>query len=225
MLKSVIAGAIAGLVGAAIWAVISNMTGYEIGWVAWGVGALVGIAVGAAAGRDASEVTGFIAVALSLCAIGGGKFADTYYFLATDPSVPTSLSDENVISYFADGVVIEYQALEKPVNWPEGVDPENAWVESDYPADVWAEAEASWYGLSASEQEAWRAEYEVDPLALSIELFPSTFSLFDGLWVFLACFTAYGIARGGNDDELDVEDGSDPGASHDSAERRDPMAA
>jgi hypothetical protein len=69
----IIGGSIGGVLGMLAWGGIIYAADREIGWVAWGIGALVGFGVAVAAGDNGGELSGIIAVAISLLSIFAGK--------------------------------------------------------------------------------------------------------------------------------------------------------
>lgn len=200
MIKALVFGIAAGLVGAAVWTGIGFFSGYEIGFVAWGIGALVGAAVGLGAGAKAGVPTGVVAVVIAVVAVVAGKAgvigADLARYLGENP--PPAVTEENLISYVADEVVDDRQAAGQPVVWSPDVDPNTAWVEADYPADVWAEAETRWAALSDDEKAAYRTIAE-ERVAYTSEVIGqafgdalrASFSPFDLLWFGLAVVSAF----------------------------------
>jgi hypothetical protein len=100
-------------------------------------------------------------------------------------------------------VAKEYQANGRRLEWPNGVLPEDARTPEDFPAVIWAEAEARWDAKSEAEQEAELAQAEARAhmfknLALAM-IFFATFDVIDILWIGLAVFTAFKIGSGATD--------------------------
>ncbi|MEQ9455489.1 MAG: hypothetical protein RLN76_12965 [Phycisphaeraceae bacterium] len=219
MAKGMIAMILAGVVGAAVWAGIVYGTGYEIGWVAWGIGLLVGGATAFAMGDQANAMTGLIAVIVTCASITMGKIISVEIVIeqekgygiteVLEPELERLRSDtEYVVSYIADDVVTEKLMNGEALNWPSGEMPEFPERRSDYPSDVWFEAQSRWTGMSAEEQDAFRqtlianrtSDYEAD-----VELFVESvreegvmamFSLMDILFYGLAIVTAYKLGSG-----------------------------
>lgn len=69
----IVGGSIAGVLGALAWGGIIYATEREIGWIAWGVGAVVGFGVAVTAQGNAGELSGIIAIVISLLSIFAGK--------------------------------------------------------------------------------------------------------------------------------------------------------
>lgn len=69
----ILGGSIGGVLGMLAWGGIIYAADREIGWVAWGIGALVGFGVGVTAGDNGGELSGIIAVVISLLSIFAGK--------------------------------------------------------------------------------------------------------------------------------------------------------
>ncbi len=200
LIKALVLALIAGVIGAAVWAAVSYFTGRELGLIAWGIGGLVGAAAGFGAAHEAGTPSGLIAVVVSLLAIAGGKAgvigAELARYINENP--PPAVTDENLISYYADDVAAEWAEAGEELAWPDSAAAESRWVEGDYPADVWAEAETRWAALSADEQAEHRSWVEGEVSYSSEEVaqvftdtFKASFSLFDVLWVCLAVFTAF----------------------------------
>ncbi len=204
-MKGLVAGVAAGIGGAVVWALIAYFTGYEIGWIAWGIGAAVG--AGVAWGSTGSPAMGITAVVISVLAILAGKFITVEIILAKELKAANQdmnqqvLNEEYVISWLADGVVAVYQEKQIPVNWPEGVNPENAASQADYPADVWQAAASKWNSMSAEEKEEYRenvrqqAEVNIAEYASEMrkEGFIGSFGIIDIVFFLLAIATAYKI--------------------------------
>ena len=66
------AAAIAALLGAIVWAGIAYYAEYELGYIAWGIGAAVGFGARKFGGHGV--MVGFIAAALTILSIFGGKY-------------------------------------------------------------------------------------------------------------------------------------------------------
>ncbi|HSG72044.1 MAG TPA: hypothetical protein VLA12_16620 [Planctomycetaceae bacterium] len=79
----IVGGSIAGVLGALAWGGIIYATEREIGWIAWGVGAVVGFGVAVTAQGNAGELSGIIAVVISLLSIFAGKVFGVYLLLGS----------------------------------------------------------------------------------------------------------------------------------------------
>ncbi len=217
LLKMAIVGALAGVIGAAIWAAIGYLTGLEIGWIAWGIGVLVGIGVRLVGTQEVATfdkvqrrmvrsrvgaegpLAGAVAAVMAVVSVLAGKYALVHLFLSTPAaSIEEYLVDDAMISSIADQIVIEYQSEGKPLAWPEGVNPEEAYERADYPPSIWSEAESRWNAVPEEERDNLkRAQAELIGEALeNIEgvervWFLSAFGAFDLLWFGLAAVTAF----------------------------------
>lgn len=69
----IIGGLVGGVLGTLAWGGIIYASESEIAWVAWGIGATVGFGVAVAAGDNGGELSGIIAVVISLLSIFAGK--------------------------------------------------------------------------------------------------------------------------------------------------------
>jgi hypothetical protein len=208
--RGIIGGVLGGFVGAVIWAGISCFTGYEIGWIAWGVGGLVGL--GCAWGSQGSgRALGVAAVVITLLSIVAGKYAAVEFGIrkeigSQDEVLQSALADlqkdEMVISFLADEAAAQRQAQGETIQWPDGVNPEEARLQSDYPPAIWAEAASKWEGMSTQEHEQYRDQLE-EHVRTSIQAFFSnissygflhSFGVMDLLFFGLAVATAFRIA-------------------------------
>lgn len=207
LLRACVAGVIAGLIGAAAWAAIGHYTGYELAILAWGIGLVVGIAVAAASQDGAGLETGAAALIIAIASVVGGKYAASYMFVqqvvAAAPTDGTP-SDEFLISTFADDIIYQRLEAELPFEWPDGVDPDYAEAEADYPPDIWSEAIASWNAMDVDEQAAMREEWTFDSAMMSstltMDVFKSSFGFLDIIFLLLAAATAFKVGGGMGDD-------------------------
>lgn len=214
-MKDVMLGLAAGAAGAVAWAVVVYLTNYEVGWIAWGVGAFVGYAVayGNADRHRSAPAAGTLAVAITVLSIVAGKYAAVQTLMPSDDEIVAMFAErfeeeEFVVSYVADEVVRELEAAGESVEWPDGVDPQNAASQSDYPAEVWAQAQVRWAGWTEDEQatfrEGQRTEYtsrvreSLPELRASFSAggFAGSFSPMDLIFFGLAMVTAWGVGSG-----------------------------
>jgi hypothetical protein len=211
-----------------IWAGISYFTGYEIGWIAWGVGGLVGLGC-AKGGKGSSNLLGTIAIVITLLSILAGKYAAVEFGIRKEfgseeeilQSALTELQkDEVVVSYLADEIIEERQAQGDTIQWPSGVNPEEASQQSDYPPTIWSKAASKWEGMSPEEQEEYRDQLAEQIRAnvqaffsdISATGFLSSFGFIDLLFFGLAVATAFKIAARGS--TYDAEPHADANKAH-----------
>ena len=214
-MKDVVFGLIGGALGALLWAGVVYVTEYEIGWIAWGVGGLVGFSV-ALGNKDRGRspmAAGSLAVIITVLSIVAGKYAAVEMLLPSDVEIIEAYTEsfdneEYVISFMADDVAAEFESLGRPVVWPEGVDPASASTQSDYPPDVWAEADRTWARMSDDERTAFREEREAQVrqnvetslpdirAAISRGGFFGSFAPMDLIFFGLAMVTAFGMGSG-----------------------------
>ncbi|MEO1007405.1 MAG: hypothetical protein AAFX79_02455 [Planctomycetota bacterium] len=209
--RALVGALVGGIIGATIWGVIAYHTGYEIGWIAWGVGVLCGIGAVAGSGGRTGDGTGILAAVVALAAIAGGKLAawEVSYSDAEQMFETTEFDDDILMSLIADDVAQQYMEEGIEIDWPVGMTYEDAWLEEDYPADLWDDAMARWESSSPADQqiirEAYRNKFEEDREAVRAamrEIFTETrnenfLSGFDALWILFAVMSAFGIGRGG----------------------------
>lgn len=210
MIKGLVAALVGGAVGAAIWAAVTHFTGYEVGFVAWGVGLLVGIGMAVGAGNNAGMATGVVAAVVAIAAVLGGKYATVH--LAVEEfagAMEYEMTDHDVIVKYADHIAGEWEAEGRALNWPDGSSVETAYEVEDYPADLWAEAEARWDSLGEEGQQTTLAQHQASAEAAlgsataqaRDEIFLESFTPFDLLWIGLALFTAFKVGAGAAGDE------------------------
>ena len=215
-MKSVVFGLAGSLLGALIWAAVVYFVEIEVGWVAWGVGGLVGmaVAVGNDKGRQSEAAAGMLAVVLTILSIVAGKYVAIQMFVPSDAELiagfSESVDEEMVLSFVADDVAADFHAAGREVRWPPDVDPNNAWAEPDYPADVWAEAEARWEALGSDARAKFRAEKvagfgaaNVDGIRalIATEAFYAAFGPMDLIFFGLAIVTAFKLGSGASTEQ------------------------
>lgn len=219
MIKAVLFGVVAALAGAAAWGGIAYVTHFEIGWIAWGIGLLVGFAVMFGCGAQAGTTSGVLAVVLTCLSIVAGKYAAVELVIQKQlnsgemnqimaEELARYDDDEYVVSFLADEVVASREEAGETVQWPAGVDPMAAAARSDYPSDIWAEADRRWQAMTPTERQAYRADlrqsYEqgIDVLlrethdAAVAEGFLASFGLFDVIFFGLGAVTAFKVGSG-----------------------------
>lgn len=214
-MRAVIAGVIGGAIGAVVWAVVAGITGYEVGWIAWGIGGVVGYAVafGNRDGSIAPTPAGVVAVVLSVLSIVAGKYLTVQFLIPDDAEMVSmftaELDDEELlISYMADEIVEERESAGEVVAWAEDVDPDYATTETEYPTDIWSEAESRWTDFSAEAREDFRLGIETE-IRTNLEAqlpelrelmgssgFWGSFGGMDVVFFGLAMVTAFGIGNG-----------------------------
>lgn len=217
MIGAVIGSVIGGAIGAAIWAAVGYFTGYEVGYVAWGVGVLAGLgaAVGAnVIGSGPSTGTGILAAVVALASVAAGKLAVIEIAYLNDPDLASAaqigaFNDEILTCYVALQVADYWDEEGIPIHWPQIPDDQwFRWKRSEYPEDLWTEAELWWAEQTPEVQAEARVGFErqfhadVDEVeALYASAGAENFlSGFDAIWMLLAVGSAYGIGQGGKDE-------------------------
>jgi len=223
--RGIIGGALGGLVGALIWAGVSYFAGYEIGWIAWGVGGLVGLGC-VWAGKGSGNLLGTAAVVIAVLSIIAGKYVTVEFSIRNEigseqgvlQSALANIQDDEVtISYLADEVIQEREAQGGNIQWPSGVNPDEATRQSDYPPAIWSGALSRWQVMSPGEREEYR-----DQLAQQIRVgvqayfsdvssvgFMNSFGAMDLLFFGLAVATAFKIASRGSAHDTKADAGTD----------------
>jgi hypothetical protein len=205
-MKGIIAGVAGGILGAILWGVIASLTGFEIGWIAWGIGVLVG--AGVAWGTEGGTVPGVLAVIISVLAILGGKFVALEMVMnkeikSADQNISMLVdsNEEYLVSWLADAIVYKMQEEGSAVNWPAGVDPQDAQAEADYPPEIWAKAKAAYISMKDQEREEFKekvrqqASDNIKAIASGLKQkgFLASFGPIDIVFFLLAIATAYKI--------------------------------
>lgn len=218
----IIGGVIGGAIGAAIWAGVAYGTGYEIGWLAWGVGVLVGIGVRAGAGESYGVAPGMAAAVIALIALLGGRYASISITVSKAlgdveiEAFEAPVGEERVaiaISDVADMVIEQWDGEGKTIGEVDYESlPEDATIEDDYPADVWAEAVSRWEGFSEDVKGMMLADIDKRyeelagmgggadfAAALTKQAFRESFGPMDLLFAGLALFSAFKLGSGMNE--------------------------
>lgn len=144
----------AALVGALAWIAAVHYLNVELGLIAWGIGLLAGVGARFGAREIVGRVPGILAVLAAIIGIGVGKVGSIALAIGSGITVH---SEAEAIPWIAVSVANERTSRGEVVNWPPGVDPDQAWEQADYPADVWAEAVARWRGYSDAERDRFSA--------------------------------------------------------------------
>jgi hypothetical protein len=118
--------------------------------------------------------------------------------------VPVDVTDEQMIVRMADDIIREREAKGQKVAMPGGKTLDDANAQADYPPAIWREASEKWKKLGSAVQQRQKQEQQTRVRAAlegfrglaAREAFSSSFSLFDGLWFFLAAATAYKLGHG-----------------------------
>jgi len=111
-------------------------------------------------------------------------------------------NDEAMMASLADRIAQRRMEAGQELDWPPGMPYEDAVEKADYPTDIWQEAERRWRGLTPEKQEQARKEARQESAKMlgnevSVNtVFLNAFSLWDGLWFFLATATAFRIGTG-----------------------------
>jgi hypothetical protein len=153
-IRGVLLSALGGLIGAVIWAAVASALNAEVKLIALLLAALCGLGMRIGAADEADWMTGILAGVIAIFAVLGGKQMAVEYIAYEATSVDT----RNVWA-IADEVVAEWEREGQTIVWPEGVWPEEAWVETDYPVEVWDEAE-------------YRYDYLTDDEKVDLEAYP-----------------------------------------------------
>jgi hypothetical protein len=159
-LKWAAGGALGAAIGAAVWLAAGSLLNAHLGILIVLVGVLAGLGVRRMARDSDSQfwpaaVAIFFTLAVGVSAKYGVVIASHVpkHQEFWDSTAGNSLDDEAMIGTLADDVVLERQARNEAINWP---DPEmtyaDATFEADYPADIWAEGKQRWEALSPDEQ-------------------------------------------------------------------------
>ncbi len=211
-----------GVLGALIWAGVAYAFQLEIGWIAWAIGGLVGFGVTLGNRGPGGTATGVLAVGISVMSILAGKYWAVQIAMPDADTIVEAYAEqldneEFVVSYVADAVAEEFELEGKAVDWPAGVDPEQASTRAEYPPDVWTEALTRWSTLSDDGKTQFRNDREQEMRAnvaaampelratAAEEGFLGSFGPLDILFFGLAVVTAFKIAASGGAPEEDEQ--------------------
>lgn len=148
------AGMIGGLIGAALWAGTVYYSGWEIGIIAWLIGVFAGVGVRSVAGRSVGGGPAAVAMLCAVVCVLAGKLGSIALMLYADQ--PTQ---EDALVVLSDTVVRQYEREGRQINWRFGTSVENAYSESDYPTDIWAQAQTAWYDIPVADRERYLTSY------------------------------------------------------------------
>jgi hypothetical protein len=162
LLAPLFGAAVGGTVGAAIWAALVYFTLREFPYVAVAVGLLTGLGASLGAGRRADMKSGVTAVIVAILAVAAGKYF-AIQALVRNPSQalmnfqgsgtegedsPETVAQQQIA---ADIAFLREEAGET-LEWPLDTTLSNAWRLEDYPPDVQAQAQSTWFSLSDAER-------------------------------------------------------------------------
>jgi len=132
-----------GVGGALVWALVAFISGYELGWLAWGIGAVIGVCVRSGFTGELSSQTGILAAGVAVGAILLGKwiaFSVTY----------EDYGEQLAIAGYADLLLLEGEDSGQAIVWPDEEDWDGS-IESEYPEDIWENAE-QWFSRLSDEE-------------------------------------------------------------------------
>ena len=213
MLYRLLGGLVGGLIGATIWILLGYFANAEVGIVAWGIGFLVGGGVrygGHLTDKDEGASEGVASAGLAIATILAAKYI-VFYLLVIGPAGKieslidiegASESEEIFVRRIVDDVIADKTKKGIQLKWPMGMTSETAEQPEDYPPGVWQQAEQKWKDLAEDKKSEMKAEAKREFEMLKAEIrnqlpsFWETFSLYDGLWIFLAVITAFKIGAG-----------------------------
>lgn len=117
---------------------------------------------------------------------------------------PGLANSDYVLSYLADEVLDEWSDQGRPINWPGGEEPDVAERASDYPPDVWKDAQARWEALSEVGRRE-RTDYVIQTesaMAAEFEsryfwsIFKATFGLPDFVFIGIGILAGFKFGSG-----------------------------
>lgn len=212
MIKGALFGLIGGIIGAAIWVMIGVATNSEIGIIAWGIGGLVGLAVGLGTPEaEESALTGVIALVIAMMAIVAGKYFTVSTIIDRELSKMANIetmTDEDLKIGLAWQAVGDAEAIGEVVDWPGGVEPDEAMDIAVFPVSIRKVALDAYDDMTDVDKETAKKEMVETQLMMISQLkdgikkeaFMASFGVFDILWFLLAMSTAYKLGAGMLDD-------------------------
>lgn len=212
ILIATVGGIIAGAIGAALWAGVAFALHRELGILAWGLGALVGAGVAAGAKGEVGFHTGLLAAIISIASICAGKYAvvntvvdDAVASTVTD--VADHFGEDQAKIYLARQLVTQQVEEGKTLEWPAGMNANDARNREDFPSAIVNDVEARWNAMDQQARTTYTnsaRENVVSTLGQRVEevkadAFLTTFSLFDILFFILAVGTSFRLGASGFD--------------------------
>lgn len=143
----IVGGLTGGLLGAVVWVAVAYSAGLELGIIAIGIGALSGFGVRLPAKEAKGTGPAVTAVMVCLFSIGAGKIG---HIVVSWPGTAEGLR-EGALLQLSALVAREYERAGRRVDVPT-----TGWEvrHTDYPEEIWVEAERRWNAL-AREEQAW----------------------------------------------------------------------
>ncbi len=210
ILRWLVGGLLGGAAGVILWVLVGYFAHLEVGWIAWVVGFLTGVGVRYAAylnNEDASFAKGALACIMAVGAIFLAKFL-VFSLLTSgrgsEPVVhramPKRFDDEEMVAAMAGDLADEATERGEKIAWPPGASLDTAAQKSDFPPNIWKNAQDRWNRMGPKErQEATRVRML---LAMAVAEqsrrpdFGEFFTPWDLLWFGLAIVTAYKVGVG-----------------------------
>jgi hypothetical protein len=209
LLLGCLGAAIGGAIGSGIWAAVAYNLHIHSGWIAWGVGVLTGMGMIAVARGHAGAITGGLAAIIAVLAVAGGHYftvsAEVDRIIKHGPSARVIVTDEFATAMIAREVAADMEKKGAKLQWPpEAEDHETGIKKSEFPANVWAQADGRWKKLTPQERDDMKSALQqmvqerMQTAAAEIKTagFVESFSLFDILWFLLAIGSAFSIGSG-----------------------------
>lgn len=214
-ISSFLAPALVASMGAAIWIVVSVIGRWEFGLLALGIGAAVGGATMWGGRNSAFPYRGWVAVCLTLLAIGGGKLGAAWmevrreyeeFRLQVEQAGGMTATAETAKFHLALDWIEQKESLGERLAWPDEGDADTAASPTELPPEAWAEATRMWEALSEAEkarqiaiaQAAFRAFGQTEATGWGIadlgEIVWKNLDMGDALFALLASLAAYRIA-------------------------------
>ncbi len=206
---ALIGGAVVACIAGGIWGGIVIATGYEIGWIAWGIGLLVGFAVAAMAQKQ-DAVIGVSAACLALLGLIVGKVVILQWILSPgnmmselgfefdDPEVFASMYMEKMAEdrLYEPALQAQVDQVDEDEYYSDELDEQLFEAAMTYTASM-PEGEKQAYIEDTGQEmvDAVMGEYSFTTLL------KMSFTLWDGLWFFLAIGTAFKVGNGGWGDD------------------------
>lgn len=152
MQRGLIGALIGGLIGGLIWFCIGYFAEVSIGIIAWGVGALVGTGMLLTKRGAPAAASGWASAGIAVLALFLAKFAIVDTVIHKKLATSFSIDREFILVGFANDFASEAQDAGKTLEWPAGMNYDNAEKPEHYPADIWKQAEEKWASISEDEQ-------------------------------------------------------------------------
>lgn len=203
--RAVALGILGAIMGMGIWILIGVLANPEIGWIAWSVGILTGYGFYYGDRRWVGRASGFSAAAIAFVAVLLGQRILVHQIEANFVrELKKTMSEDDVKMLIADEICEQRLREGRSLNWhSRDMNISKASKPQDYPDVVWQETELRFnelpeetkLNMQTNEERRRRDLYRLRMDQAGRKGFGG-FSVFEGIFLALASWTAFIIAAG-----------------------------